>query len=162
MAGSSTNESKRRTWLESDQAEKRERKEGIIPDRDDSFFPGFDPRQFVGDAGLKDHSSAEWLKRKMKGARDTELAEVFIQELREAERSGKWWNFMLVSLGEDHTRGLLPDAFTPAAAIASNDLARGRRPQGGGRPTDSARHRRGGIVRPQTGGLASRTENGAV
>jgi hypothetical protein len=44
--------------------------------------------QFAGAAGLKDHSSAEWLKRKMKSARDPELAEVFIQELQEAEGSG--------------------------------------------------------------------------
>ncbi len=82
--------------------------------------------QFVGDAGLKDHSSTDWLRSKMKGARDVELAEVFIKELQEAEKSGKWWNFMVVSLGEDHTRGLLPGAFTPAAAVASNDLALGR------------------------------------
>jgi hypothetical protein len=33
---------------------------------------------------------------------------------------------MVVSLGEDHTRGLMPGAFTPAAAVASNDLALGR------------------------------------
>ncbi len=82
--------------------------------------------QFVGDSDLKDNSSVDWLKLKMKSARDVELAEVFIKELKEAEGSGKWWNYMVMSLGEDHTRGLLPGAFTPAANVASNDLALGR------------------------------------
>ena len=87
--------------------------------------PESEPR-FVGDADLKDHASVEWLKRKMRNARDPELAEVFIEELREAERSGRWWNFMVMSLGEDHTRGLVAGAPTPAACVASNDLALGR------------------------------------
>jgi YVTN family beta-propeller protein len=84
--------------------------------------------QFVGDADLKDHVSVEWLKLKMGPGRqrDTKLAEVFIKELQEAEAKGEWWNYMVMSLGEDHTDGLTAGRFTPAACVASNDLALGR------------------------------------
>lgn len=83
--------------------------------------------KFVGSADLKDHVSVEWLKLKMGPGRqrDTKLAEVFIKELQEAEAKGEWWNFMVMSLGEDHTDGLTAGRFTPAACVASNDLALG-------------------------------------
>ncbi|MDX2030324.1 MAG: bifunctional YncE family protein/alkaline phosphatase family protein [Blastocatellia bacterium] len=82
---------------------------------------------FVGDPDLKEHASLEWLKLKMGPGRqrDTKLAEVFIKELAEAEKKGEWWNYMVMSLGEDHTDGLTPGRFTPAACVASNDLALG-------------------------------------
>ena len=73
---------------------------------------------------LKGHVSLEWLK--VKAARDTAKAAVFINELKDAEKSGDWPNFMVMSLGEDHTRGLTPGAFTPSALVASNDLALGQ------------------------------------
>jgi YVTN family beta-propeller protein len=89
--------------------------------------PDREPR-FVGDPDLKDHASIEWLKLKMgpDRQRDTKLAEVFIKELHEAEAKGEWWNYMVMSLGEDHTDGLRAGRFTPAACVASNDLALGR------------------------------------
>jgi YVTN family beta-propeller protein len=88
--------------------------------------PESEPR-FVGDPDLKDHASVEWLKLKMGSGRqrDTKLAEVFIKELNEAEAKGEWWNFMVMSLGEDHTDGLTAGRFTPSACVASNDLALG-------------------------------------
>jgi len=75
---------------------------------------------------LRDHASLEWLKLKSHGARDTEKAAVFIKELRDAEATGDWPNFMVMGLGEDHTQGLRPGAFTPTAAVASNDQAVGQ------------------------------------
>ena len=35
-------------------------------------------------------------------------------------------HFMIMSLGENHTRGTTPGAFTPEASVASNDLALGQ------------------------------------
>lgn len=75
---------------------------------------------------LAGHVSTEWLKVKAKGGRDTDKAAVFIAELHEAEKTGEWPNFMVMSLGEDHTAGLSPGAFAPTAAVASNDLALGQ------------------------------------
>jgi hypothetical protein len=88
--------------------------------------PDSEPR-FVGNPDLKDHVSVEWLKLKMTPTRqrDTKLAEVFIKELREAEAKGEWWDFMVMSLGENHTDGLTAGRFTPVACVASNDLALG-------------------------------------
>ena len=83
---------------------------------------------FTGASGLRDNYSREWLKLKSAPGgrqRDTKLAEVFLQELKEAEAKGEWWNYMVMSLGEDHTDGLLPGRFTPTACVASNDLALG-------------------------------------
>lgn len=85
--------------------------------------------QFVGATGLRGNYSEEWLKLKVVPGgrqRDTKLAEVFINELHEAEEKGEWWNFMVMSLGEDHTDGLSAGRFTPIACVASNDLALGR------------------------------------
>jgi YVTN family beta-propeller protein len=85
--------------------------------------------QFVGSPELKDHVSTEWLKLKsVPGGgrqRDTKLAEVFIKELHEAEAKGTWWDYMVMSLGENHTDGLTGGRFTPTACVASNDLALG-------------------------------------
>jgi len=82
---------------------------------------------FAGASGLRENASVEWMKLKMGlgRQRDTILAEVFIKELQQAEAKGEWWNFMVMSLGEDHTDGLTPGRFTPIACVASNDLALG-------------------------------------
>lgn len=83
---------------------------------------------FVGASGLRENASLEWSKLKNTGGgrqRDTKLAEVFIKELQTAEAKGEWWNFMVMSLGEDHTDGLSAGRFTPTACVASNDLALG-------------------------------------
>jgi hypothetical protein len=75
---------------------------------------------------LANHVSTEWLKVKSQGGRDTDKAAVFIQELHDAEKTGDWPNFMVMSLGEDHTHGLNPGTFTPIAEVASNDQALGQ------------------------------------
>ena len=79
-----------------------------------------------GVGSLQGNVSMEWMRVKSKGGRDTEKAAVFIQELRSAEATGDWPGFMVMSLGEDHTRGLAPGALTPTAMVASNDLALGQ------------------------------------
>jgi len=75
---------------------------------------------------LAGHVSRDWLKVKNKDSRDTDRAAVFIREMHAAEKTGDWPNFMVMSLGEDHTHGLKPGAFTPSAEVASNDLALGQ------------------------------------
>lgn len=83
--------------------------------------------EFRGAAGLRENASVEWSQLKNAGGRqrDTKLAEVFIKELQAAEAKGEWWNFMVMSLGEDHTDGLRAGSFTPVACVASNDQALG-------------------------------------
>lgn len=61
-----------------------------------------------------------------RGGRDTEKVAVFIKEMKQAELSGKWPNFMIMALNEDHTKGSRPGAHTPAACVASNDLSVGQ------------------------------------
>ena len=58
--------------------------------------------------------------------RDKDRVDGWIGDLKEAERTGKWADLMIMSLGEDHTRGTTPGAFTPDAAVASNDQAIGK------------------------------------
>ncbi len=60
------------------------------------------------------------------GARDMNKVKWWIQDLQEAERTGELPQFMIMSLGENHTKGTTPDAFTPEACVASNDLGLGR------------------------------------
>jgi YVTN family beta-propeller protein len=77
------------------------------------------PPVFDGNKGLEGHASADF------GVpdRDPERADVFIRELREAQESGNWPNYMVMALPEDHTSGLWAGKPTPKAAVASNDLA---------------------------------------
>ncbi len=58
--------------------------------------------------------------------RDFKNAEIFIEEFREFEKNDNLPQFMVMSLGEDHTDGTRPGAFTPQACVASNDLGLGR------------------------------------
>ncbi|HUA57877.1 MAG TPA: phosphoesterase, partial [Verrucomicrobiae bacterium] len=44
--------------------------------------------------------------------------------------TGDWPAFMVMALGEDHTHGLRPGSFTPAAEVANNDQALGQIVQG--------------------------------
>jgi YVTN family beta-propeller protein len=85
--------------------------------------PGHAP-EFRSVSGLEGHFSKAWLTD-MKG-RDTDKAKVFIDDLHKAEQTGHWWQFMVMSLPEDHTHGLSAGAFTPRATVGSNDLALGR------------------------------------
>ena len=76
---------------------------------------------------LKGHVSLAWeLAGRQGKGRDFRHVDAFIDELRVGEREGKWPNYMVMSLGEDHTVGLTPNRPTPWAAVASNDLGLGR------------------------------------
>jgi len=65
-----------------------------------------------------------------RGGRDTEKVDVFLSELKAAEKTGVWPNLMVMALNEDHTRGMSAGAFSPQAMVASNDLAVGRLVEG--------------------------------
>jgi hypothetical protein len=58
--------------------------------------------------------------------RDTENVAVFLEEFREYEKNGDLPQFIVMSLGEDHTQGTTPGAPTPQSCVASNDLALGQ------------------------------------
>jgi YVTN family beta-propeller protein len=58
--------------------------------------------------------------------RDFDRADRFVEEFKEMERDRKVPNFMFMSLGENHTSGTTPGAFTPKAQVASNDVAVGK------------------------------------
>ncbi len=78
---------------------------------------------FTGDKGLEGHACEAWSK---KTGRDYDLVDTFIGEMHEAEKTGSWPQFMVMSLGEDHTSGLTAGRFTPFASVASNDFAIGK------------------------------------
>jgi DNA-binding beta-propeller fold protein YncE len=59
-------------------------------------------------------------------ARDYERADRFVEEFQLMERDGTVPNFMFMSLGENHTSGTAPGAYTPKAQVASNDIAVGK------------------------------------
>jgi hypothetical protein len=58
--------------------------------------------------------------------RDFTRAERFVEEFTEMDRIDSVPNFMFMSLGENHTQGTTPGAYTPKAQVASNDLAVGK------------------------------------
>ena len=82
------------------------------------------PPVFKGDKGLEGHASKAWSD--MYGKRDYERVDAFIGELHAAEKGDNWPAYMVMSLGEDHTRGGQVGWFTPNACVASNDLALGK------------------------------------
>jgi YVTN family beta-propeller protein len=57
---------------------------------------------------------------------DVFRARVFINELRESERSRDFPNLIIMLLPSDHTSGTQPRSPTPAAKVADNDLAVGQ------------------------------------
>jgi YVTN family beta-propeller protein len=58
--------------------------------------------------------------------RDMNRVQYWIDDLHKAEQTGVLPQFQIMSLGEDHTRGTQPGAFTPDASVASNDVGIGR------------------------------------
>ncbi|MEP6755749.1 MAG: beta-propeller fold lactonase family protein [Chthonomonadales bacterium] len=86
--------------------------------------------EYKGHPTLADHESLPFVGKGGPNmpapGRDTERADIFIQEFKAYEAKGDVPNFMVMSLGEDHTRGTSVGAFTPKAAVASNDLALGK------------------------------------
>ena len=79
---------------------------------------------FHGDKGLEGHTSLAWSV--LDGKHDFERVEAFVSELRDAEKTGDWPAYMVMSLGEDHTMGGRANWFTPDACVASNDQALGK------------------------------------
>ncbi len=67
---------------------------------------------------------------KLPNMRDTENVDVFLKEFDGYEKNfdsrdpgARLPNFIVMSLGEDHTRGTAPGAYTPVAMVANNDQA---------------------------------------
>jgi YVTN family beta-propeller protein len=59
--------------------------------------------------------------------RDMDKVRFWIDDLREAERTGKELpRFTIMELGENHTKAATPGWNTPSACVASNDLGLGR------------------------------------
>lgn len=61
-----------------------------------------------------------------KDGRDMDLVDNWIADLHMAEKTGELPRFTIMSLGEDHTQGTKPGAYTPEACVASNDLGVGK------------------------------------
>jgi len=79
--------------------------------------------KFDGISGLAGHASEKW---SLNNGRDMDRVDTFIDEMKDSEKTGKWWNFMVMSLGEDHTSGRSPGEFTPFSKVASNDVGLGK------------------------------------
>lgn len=80
-----------------------------------------------GSPALNGHISLAWeLAARQGKRRDYLRADAFIEELHDGEKTGEWPNYMVMSLGEDHTVGLTAGGATPWAAVASNDLGLGK------------------------------------
>jgi YVTN family beta-propeller protein len=63
---------------------------------------------------------------KWTGGRDMDKVKWWIEDLHKAETNGALPRFTIMSLGENHTRGTTPGAFTPEACVASNDIGLAR------------------------------------
>ncbi len=83
------------------------------------------PPVYNGTKGLGGHASLAWSQVSF-DRHDTEKTRVFLSDLHRAESTGKWPNYMVMSLGEDHTQGTTPGKYTPRAHVASNDQALGQ------------------------------------
>jgi YVTN family beta-propeller protein len=59
-------------------------------------------------------------------SRDYVRADRFVEEFRQMDAAGTVPNFMFMSLGENHTSGTTPGAYTPKAQVASNDVGVGK------------------------------------
>jgi YVTN family beta-propeller protein len=73
----------------------------------------------------KNRSDA-WSEARGRGERDYIAADIFINDLQKWEIGGEMPGFVVMALSEDHTAGTRPGAFTPRAAVASNDFALGK------------------------------------
>jgi YVTN family beta-propeller protein len=78
--------------------------------------------------GLVGHMCPTYAVPRFKGhkVRDTDNVATFLKEYEEFVQKGTMPRFIVMSLGEDHTQGTTPGAYTPQACVASNDLALGR------------------------------------
>jgi DNA-binding beta-propeller fold protein YncE len=57
---------------------------------------------------------------------DNERIDIWLQEFREFEKTGELPRLNIVRIGNDHTAGTRPGAFTPRSMVAENDVALGR------------------------------------
>lgn len=78
--------------------------------------------------GLVGHMSPRYGLPRAAGqrVRDTDRVATFLEEFREYEKNGDLPQFIVMSLGEDHTEGTRPGSPTPQACVGSNDLALGQ------------------------------------
>src|ERR1039458_7095509 len=107
---------------------------GIVPGNDDMDTPA---AGFLWDLcrrnGVSYRNYGEGAKRvptanrgTWGNERDMDRVQGWIDDLHAAEQKGDMARFAIMSLGENHTRGTTPGAFTPDACVASNDLGVGR------------------------------------
>jgi len=82
-------------------------------------------KQKIGLERLRDFSCREYPGWNM-AIPDVLRASVFLKELAAYEENGRFPNFSIVYLPQDHTSGTKPGMPTPAAHVADNDLALGR------------------------------------
>src|ERR1017187_4844820 len=119
---------KQRTWMASYSGH------GIVPGNDEMDPPA---AGFLWDLcrrnGVSFRNYGEGAKRvptsnrgTWGGGRDMDRVQGWITDLHAAEQKGDMARFAIMSLGENHTRGTTPGAFTPEACVASNDLGLGR------------------------------------
>jgi hypothetical protein len=117
-----------RTWLASYSGH------GVVPGNDEMDTPA---AGFLWDLcrrnGLSFRNYGEGAKHvpsanrgTWSGGRDMDRVQGWIADLHTAERNGELPRFAIMSLGENHTRGTTPGAFTPEACVASNDLGLAR------------------------------------
>jgi YVTN family beta-propeller protein len=57
---------------------------------------------------------------------DNERVDVWLKEFRQFEKSGQLPRLNIIRLGNDHTSGTQPGAWTPTSMVAENDAALGR------------------------------------
>ncbi len=74
---------------------------------------------------LLGHVAKDWPRQAFVD-RDYRRVDYFINELHSAEKTGVWPQFMIMSLGENHTEGLEGGKYSPVAHVASNDLGLGK------------------------------------
>ena len=84
------------------------RMEGRVPGLVGHMCPNFG----VGRAGVRE--------------RDMELVDILLAEYQQFLQNNDMPRFIIASLGEDHTDGTRPGAFTPEACVGSNDQALGK------------------------------------
>ena len=92
-----------------------------------------DGSQMEGRAGIANLFGHVSPRFRLPGMRDTDNVKVFIEEFDQYEKNfdspdpnKRLPNFIVMSLGENHTRGTTPGAHTPVAAVANNDWAVGQ------------------------------------
>lgn len=77
--------------------------------------------------GLVGHMCPDFGLRRGQGReRDMELIDIMLAEYQQFVENKSMPQFIIMSLGEDHTDGTRPGAFTPEACVGSNDQAIGK------------------------------------